>query len=75
MPYKPVPKDCFIQELERYFYKGRHIWISNDRKFRFTWDTLHGEVEVFSRRGRHLGVVDCNRKLIGSAVKGRRIDV
>ena len=46
MPYKPVPKDCFIQELERYFYKGRH-----------------------------LGVVDCNRKLIGSAVKGRRIDV
>jgi hypothetical protein len=46
MPYKPVPKDCFIQELERYFYKGRH-----------------------------LGVMDCNRKLIGSAVKGRRIDV
>ncbi|MGA0785174.1 MAG: colicin E3/pyocin S6 family cytotoxin [Ilumatobacteraceae bacterium] len=75
MSYVPIPKDCFIRHLERYFYQGRHIWISNDRRFRFTWDRLHGEVEVFSRRGRHLGVMDCNSNLIGSAVKGRWIDV
>ncbi|MFZ9532645.1 MAG: colicin E3/pyocin S6 family cytotoxin [Ilumatobacteraceae bacterium] len=75
MSYIPIPKDCFIRNLERYFYRGRQIWISNDRRFRFTWDNLHGEVEVFSRLGWHLGVMDFNRKLIGSAVKGRRIDV
>jgi hypothetical protein len=75
MPYKPIPDDCFIRRLERYFYQGRHIWISDDRRFRYTWDSLHGEVEVYPRRGRHLGVLDCSRKLIGGAVKGRRIDV
>ena len=75
MPYKPVPEDCFIQELERYFFKGRHIWISNDRRFRFTWDSLHGEVEVYTRRGRHVCVLNCAGQQIGSAVKGRRIDV
>jgi len=75
MPYRPIPDDCFIRKLERYFFEGRHIWISDDRRFRFTWDSLHGEVEVYTRRGRHVGVMNCNRQLIGSAVKGRRIDV
>lgn len=75
MPYRPIPPDCFIRELERYFFEGRHIWISNDRRRRFTWDSLHGEVGVYSRLGHHLGVVDCNGRLIGSAVKGRRIRV
>ena len=75
MPYKPIPDDCFIRRLERYFYQGRHIWISDDRRFRYTWDSLHGEVEVYSRRGRHLGVLNCSCKSIGGAVKGRRIDV
>ncbi|NBY57342.1 MAG: hypothetical protein EBQ57_03255 [Actinobacteria bacterium] len=75
MPYKPIPDDCFIRRLERYFYQGQRIWISDDRRFRYTWDSLHGEVEVYSRRGRHLGVLDCNGTTIGSAVKGRRIDV
>jgi hypothetical protein len=75
MPYKPIPENCFIRHLERYFYQERNIWISNDRRFRFTWDSLHGEVEVYTRRGRHVGVMNCNQQLIGSAVKGRRIDV
>ncbi|NCZ87521.1 MAG: hypothetical protein EBY95_08745 [Actinobacteria bacterium] len=75
MPYKPIPDDCFIRRLERYFYQGRHIGISDDRRFRYTWDSLHGEVEVYSRRGRHLGVLDGSCKSIGGAVKGRRIDV
>jgi hypothetical protein len=75
MPYKPIPENCFIRHLERYFYQGRHIWISNDRRFRFTWDSLYGEVEVYTPRGRHVGVMNCDQQLIGSAVKGRRIDV
>jgi hypothetical protein len=41
----------------------------------FTWDALHGEIEVFNRRGRHLGVMDPNGRLVKDAVKGRKIDV
>ena len=42
----------------------------------FTWDELHGEVEVFNLRGRHLGAMDpLSRDLIKDAVPGRRIDV
>jgi hypothetical protein len=36
----------------------------------------HGELEVFNRRGRHLGALDAIIvKLIKDAVAGRRIDV
>jgi hypothetical protein len=75
MPYQSIPENCFIRRLERYFYRGQHIWISNDRRFRYTWDSLHGEVEAYTRRGWHVGVLDCNGRQIGGAVKGRRIDV
>jgi hypothetical protein len=39
-----------------------------------TWDSLHGEVEVFNKRGRHLGVVDpISGEFLKPAVKGRKI--
>jgi hypothetical protein len=42
----------------------------------YTWDSLHGEVEVFTARGKHLGAVDpVTGKLIKDAVPGRKIDV
>jgi len=41
----------------------------------FTWDSLHGEIEVFNKRGKHLGAMDPFGKFIKSAVKGRKIDV
>jgi hypothetical protein len=47
-----------------------------DGKTLYTWDGMHGEIEVFNRRGRHLGVIDA---VTGAALKparrGRRIDV
>jgi len=52
-------------------------WSSADGKRIYTWDALHGEVEVFNRRGRHLGVVDAVTGIPNGkeAVPGRVIDV
>jgi hypothetical protein len=42
----------------------------------YTWDALHGEVEVFNARGKHLGVIDAKSgDWIKVAVPGRKIDV
>jgi len=53
---------------------GKQVWISPDGDRLYTWDSLHGEIEVFDRHGYHLGSLDA---LIGTfikpAVKGRRI--
>jgi hypothetical protein len=55
---------------------GDRRWRSKDRKRLFTWDGLHGEVEVFNARGQHLGSVDAvTGALIKLAVRGRRINV
>jgi hypothetical protein len=47
-----------------------------DRKRLYTWDALHGEVEAFNARGRHLGSFDpVTEELIKEPVQGRTIDV
>ncbi|MCY4360754.1 MAG: colicin E3/pyocin S6 family cytotoxin [Gammaproteobacteria bacterium] len=58
------------------FIYGEQRWRSGDRKRIYTWDSLHGEIEVFNTRGYHLGVLDkIGGRLIKSAVKGRKIRV
>jgi hypothetical protein len=47
------------------FIHGNKLWRSKDRQRYYTWDSLHGEIEVFNSRGRHLGALD--------AVSGREI--
>jgi len=55
---------------------GEKLWRSADGDRLYTWDSLHGEVEVFNKRGRHLGAADAmTGRLIKDAVRGRRIDV
>ncbi|WP_420715284.1 colicin E3/pyocin S6 family cytotoxin [Corallococcus sp. BB11-1] len=55
---------------------GEKRWRSLDGERLYTWDSLHGEIEVFNKRGRHLGALDAvSGKLIKEAVKGRVIDV
>jgi hypothetical protein len=40
----------------------------------YTWDYLHSEIEVFDRRGKHLGAIGAlTGEFIKSAVEGRRI--
>lgn len=42
----------------------------------YEWDSLHGHIEVYNKRGGHLGVLDgVTGQLIGDPVPGRRIDV
>ncbi|MBX3496217.1 MAG: hypothetical protein KF769_08240 [Parvibaculum sp.] len=70
-----IPVDCFLHSLERVPWKGEVRWRSKDGRRIYTWDRLHGEIEVFNQRGRHLGVLGPSGLEIKPAVKGRSIDV
>ena len=77
MGREPIPGPGFLNAGERlgYLYGEQR---RRDRKGRemYTWDALHGEIEVYSLRGRHLGVADpMTGKRIKSARKERRIRV
>jgi hypothetical protein len=51
-------------------------WRSKDKQRYYTWDRLHGEIEAFNSRGRHLGALDAQTGvLIKDPRKDRRIDV
>ena len=75
MSYETIPIPCnFLDEAEcigafgdrkRWRYKKRY----------YEWDRLHGEIEIYDKRGWQWGVADCDGNIIKSAVKGRRIDV
>ena len=77
MAGKPIPEDSYLHRQEYLgFVHGDQRWRSEDGKRLYTWDALHGEVEVFNGRGRHLGAVDSvTGRLIKDAVRGRIIDV
>ena len=70
---KPIP--CFLDKFT--FYKvlnGRKTYRS-DYKY-YQWDELHGEIEVYNKRGRHLGVLhSITGDKIKEAIKGRKLDV
>lgn len=73
----PKPDPCFLDECERLgFIYGALRWRNGDGSRLYTWDGLHGEIEIFDRRGRHLGAGDpVTGVLIKPPVKGRKIDV
>ena len=73
----PLPKPCFLDICEVFGVRGKKkIWRSNDTELFYTWDSLHGEIEAFNKRGRHLGSLDAKTgQYIKGAVKGRKIDV
>ena len=73
MPYKSKPKPCYIDRYE--FYKviaGRKVYRGSDKYY--SWDEFHGEIEVFDKRGYHLGALDAiTGDKIKEAIKGRRL--
>ena len=76
MSRKPIPRPGFLDECDYlgYIY-GQRRWRS-PRGFICTWDSLHGEIEVFNARGEHRGVIDAvTGKPINPARKGRMIRV
>lgn len=57
------------------FTRGAMRWRSADRKRLYEWDEMHGHIEAYNQRGRHVGVLNAQGESIGEPVKGRRIDV
>ena len=77
MGRQPIPKPSFLDTCEPlgYIYGDRR-WRNKTRSLIYTWDALHGEIEMFSARGEHRGVVDkFTGERIKPPVKGRRIRV
>lgn len=75
MVYVPKPKPCFLDGMEKYkVIDGRQTFRTRDRYFQ--WDELHGEIEVYDKRGRHLGALDAKSgEPIKDAERGRKISV
>ena len=74
---KRIPSPGFLDSCQYLGYiEGECRWRAPDDGFLFTWDALHGEVEAFDKRGRHIGVLDA---VTGNPIKpmrkGRRIRV
>jgi len=77
VPPKPIPKPSILDQLAYLgAFNGERRWRSPAGDRLYTWDSLHGEVEVFNKRGRHLGAVDpITGTLLKVAVPGRKINV
>lgn len=75
MGYIPKPVHCFLDGMEKYkVIDGRQTYRTQDRYFQ--WDEFHGEIEVYDKRGRHLGALDAKSgDQIKEAERGRRISV
>jgi putative cytotoxic protein len=68
VPPVGVPPDSFLHREEKLR--------TQDGERIYTWDGLHGEAEIFNRRGKHIGVADAlTGETIKPAEKGRAIDV
>ena len=75
--YVPRPSPCFLDhQVPIGAPGGRKRWrdLGGDRLYE--WDGLHGHIEAYNRRGRHVGVLDAvTGVMIGEPEPGRRIDV
>jgi Cytotoxic len=74
---RPIPKPSFLDQCEPIGAgDGQRRWRRLDLKRIYTWDAVHGEIEAFNERGRHVAVLDAvTGEPIKGAVPGRRIDV
>jgi outer membrane protease len=66
----------FLSEQQKLSWSGESRWRDTTGDRIYTYDRVHGHVEAYNKRGRHVGVLDINTgEMIGDAKKGRRIDV
>ncbi len=71
----PIPKPSILDVLEVVRIEGgRKVFRDESENVYYTWDSLHGELEVFNKNGRHLGAA-CPQTgvIIKPPVRGRRI--
>lgn len=71
----PVPKPSILDNFRVAGIEGRKKVYKDDlENIYYTWDSMHGELEMFNKRGCHLGVAcPSTGALIKPAVKGRKI--
>lgn len=71
------PSPSYLDQCEYLgFIDGSRRWRNCKGRRIYTWDDLHGEIEVFTGRGIHIGVADpVSGVMIKPAIKGRKIDV
>jgi hypothetical protein len=74
---KSIPHPSILDGFEYLgAFSGERRWRGDDGRRLYTWDSLHGEVEVFNARGKHLGALDAvTGAWVKPAVPGRTIDV
>jgi len=74
---KSIPRPSILDDFENLgAFGGERRWRSDGGRRLYTWDSLHGEVEVFNARGKHLGALDpVTGALVKPAIAGRTIDV
>jgi hypothetical protein len=73
---KRIPRPSILDQFEYLGARGERRWRSHNGRRLYTWDSVHGEVEVFNARGKHLGALDPKTgEWIKPAVPGRKIDV
>lgn len=66
----------FLQNQKRIRRKGPSRWISQNQLFLYEWDSLHGEIEVYNKKGKHVGVLNADGSPSNKpATEGRKIDV
>ncbi len=71
-----APRSRFLETMEGVPRRGEQRWRRPDGDRYYTWDRLHHEIEVFNRRGKHLGAANPDTGvMIKDAKPGRRIDV
>ena len=52
MPYFSIPENSILEAYEYLGMRnGQRMWRSASKKRYYTWDGLHGEVEVFNKQG------------------------
>ena len=73
---KPIPKPSILDNFTVVGIEGgRKIYKDAHEDVYYTWDSLHGELEVFNKQGFHRGVADpLTGKIIKPPVRGRRIN-
>lgn len=70
----PKPKPCFLDQFTKTYVDGTtKVFVDDENDRLYTWDSLHGEIEVFNKRGRHIAVFDPDGNWIKEAVRGRKI--
>ena len=78
MGRKPIPRPSFLDTCTYLgFIYGERRWRSIEDDVIYTWDALHGEIEGYDGRGRHIvGAMDAmTGEPTKPARRGRRIRV